>query len=361
MNSEDKCKLILLVFRNKKINIFNAQQDILNSFSQRGYYFDKVEYVCFDDAEEISRALRNALDNYQNILINCPFVMNETFKQYFSKNLGQFDELNKLKSGERDIFILNYDHTNRLLVSDICTVLIAKYGMPKQRGVIRAVGIKHSDLISGIDEAKNISNDFDFNVINNFGDCKIEIIYPASCPKVEYDNVIRLLCKRFNDYIYALDDTSIAQRLFAALKLRRMRISLAESFTGGGIAKRLVKVSGISEVYFEGINAYSNESKMMRLLVNEQTLKQYGAVSEQTAREMVAGLLSTSTCDLAISTTGIAGPKSDNTSKPVGLCYIAVGTRDNIIVHKYNLCGSRENISETAINYALFHAFDFIK
>ena len=97
--------------------------------------------------------------------------------------------------------------------------------------------------------------------------------------------------KTLNNYIYAMENISLAKRLFQILQLRRLKISVAESFTGGGLGKKLVDVPGISEVYFEGLNTYSNEAKTERLGVNELTLKQYGAVSEQTAYEMAEGLL----------------------------------------------------------------------
>ncbi|MDE6867688.1 MAG: CinA family protein, partial [Clostridia bacterium] len=130
---------------------------------------------------------------------------------------------------------------------------------------------------------------------------------------------------------------------------------------GGGLGKKLVDVPGGSEVYFEGLNTYSNEAKKLRLGVNEMTLNQYGAVSEQTAYEMAEGLLKGGNCDICIATTGIAGPKSDNTLKPVGLVYIAVGVHDTVSVYKYNLKGDRNDVTNTAINLALFLAFKTLK
>ena len=76
---------------------------------------------------------------------------------------------------------------------------------------------------------------------------------------------------------------------------------------------------------------------------------------------MAVGLLKTGKCDLAISTTGIAGPKSDNTAKPVGLCYIGIGMKDGVHTYKYNLSGNREEITETAKNTALFLAIKKLK
>ena len=76
---------------------------------------------------------------------------------------------------------------------------------------------------------------------------------------------------------------------------------------------------------------------------------------------MAAGLIASGTCVLAIATTGIAGPKSDNTAKPVGLCYLAIGTKERVRVYRFHLSGDRENITKTAINLALFYAYREIK
>ena len=86
-----------------------------------------------------------------------------------------------------------------------------------------------------------------------------------------------------------------------------------------------------------------------------------GAVSDQTAYEMALGLLNTGDCDIAIATTGLAGPKSDRTLYPVGLCYMAIGTREKVSVYRYKFDGSRKDITEKGINYALFKAYKHLK
>ena len=151
------------------------------------------------------------------------------------------------------------------------------------------------------------------------------------------------------------------QQLISLLKLRGKRLSVAESFTGGGLAKRIVSVSGASEVYFECINTYNEASKIKRLGVSTYTIGTMGAVCEQTAYEMALGLLGTGDCDIAVATTGLAGPKTDRSMLPVGLCYSAVGTKERICVYKFKFDGSREEIMEKAINYALFSAYKQLK
>ena len=123
----------------------------------------------------------------------------------------------------------------------------------------------------------------------------------------------------------------------------------------------MASVSGASEVYFEGLNTYNEVSKIKRLGVAEYTLRTLGAVSDQTAYEMAYGLLNTGDCDVAVATTGLAVPKSDKSMQPVGLCYIAVGTKERIRVYRYIFDGDRKEITEKAINYALFFAYRQLK
>lgn len=226
---------------------------------------------------------------------------------------------------------------------------------------IRTVAAPVETVKDALKNFKNACPDLGVKLRESFGDLTIEIVNDGTTEESTYQKAYRELVIALNDYIYALEDISLCERLFQLLKLRKATVSVAESFTGGGISKRLVEISGISEVYFEGLNTYSNKSKIERLGVKEETLEAYGAVSAQTAYEMAYGLLSTGNCNLAIATTGIAGPKSDGTKKPVGLLYIAVGNEEHISVYEYNLKGSRQSITETAINIALFLAFKKIK
>ena len=275
-----------------------------------------------------------------------------------------FEPLNSvptLNSGTDNVFILYSDKANDLKFSDIKEILDTKYGEKYEKSYVKVFGVSASQLNSVIYHAKLKCPEIDFAISEKFGDFRVEITYPSSISKVIFDEVMRTIVTGLNDNIYAMDDISLAERLFQLLKLRRAKISVAESFTGGGIAKKLVEIPGISEVYLEGLNTYSNESKILRLGVKEFTLDRFGAVSEQTACEMVEGLKKASGCDVCISTTGIAGPSSDGTSKPVGLIYIAVLVGDNCSVFEYNLKGNRENITNTAINLALFHTYKLLK
>lgn len=189
----------------------------------------------------------------------------------------------------------------------------------------------------------------------------LTITYDETAPKLLLDDILRICVEELNDCIYAMDDTALEAQLVSLLKVRGGMLSVAESFTGGGIAQRITSVSGASTVYFEGINAYNEVAKVKRLGVSWETLAKYGAVSEQTAYEMAVGLLQTGDCNVAIATTGLAGPNTDKSGLPVGLCYIAVGSCGRVRVYQYHFDGTREEITKKAINYALFLAYKQLK
>ncbi|MDE5994569.1 MAG: CinA family protein [Oscillospiraceae bacterium] len=124
------------------------------------------------------------------------------------------------------------------------------------------------------------------------------------------------------------------EKLVSLLKEKGLVAATAESCTGGLIAKRITDVSGSSSVFNCGIVSYSNEIKHSVLGVSEETLCRYGAVSEQTVREMVLGVLRVSNADIAVAVSGIAGPASDNTDKPVGLIFLAASNGKKTVVKK---------------------------
>ncbi len=127
---------------------------------------------------------------------------------------------------------------------------------------------------------------------------------------------------------------SIEKQTVELLKSKKLKLATAESCTGGLISKRITDVSGSSEVFEGGVVCYSNRFKENVLGVSPETLKKYGAVSRETAREMVKGVLSLTKADIAVAVTGIAGPSSDDTNKPVGLVFIAVSDGKSTIVKK---------------------------
>ena len=146
-----------------------------------------------------------------------------------------------------------------------------------------------------------------------------------------------------------------------SLLKNNLTISTAESCTGGMVAAKLISYPGISASYLEGAITYSNEAKIKRLGVKEETLLKYGAVSEQTAREMANGIARVSESKASISTTGLAGPGGGSLEKPVGLVYIAVHLEEETVVKKFNFIGERDKIRKETTIMALTMLKDLLE
>ena len=142
-----------------------------------------------------------------------------------------------------------------------------------------------------------------------------------------------------------------------ALTERGLTVATAESCTGGLVAAKLVNYPGISQALGEAHVTYANEAKIRYCGVKHETLAQYGAVSEQTAAEMAQGLRERSGADIAVSTTGIAGPSGGTKEKPVGLVYVGCADKNGVRVERLQLTGSRERIR----NLAALRALDMIR
>ena len=171
--------------------------------------------------------------------------------------------------------------------------------------------------------------------------------------------IVKKLYNRISEFIIGEDDERIENTIFECLNSgeKTLTISTAESCTGGMIASKLIEVPGISENFIEGIVSYSNEAKIKRLKVKKETLEKYGAVSEEVAREMLAGLKT----DIGISTTGIAGPDGGTKEKPVGLVYIGIKVKDEVKVFKRELKGDRNKIRQRAMMHALYNLLKILK
>ena len=166
--------------------------------------------------------------------------------------------------------------------------------------------------------------------------------------------VVKEIRRRFGDAVYTEDeDESLQDAVVKLLKKYELTVTTAESCTGGMLAARLVNVPGVSDVFREGFITYSNKAKRKILDVNKATLKKYGAVSEQTAKEMAKGGVFATDADICIAITGIAGPDGGTPEKPVGLVYIACYLQDDVRVEEYRFKGNRAKIREQAVVKAL--------
>lgn len=155
--------------------------------------------------------------------------------------------------------------------------------------------------------------------------------------------------------------SSINELVVNVLAENNMKIATAESCTGGMISKRITEVSGSSAVFDCGVCSYSNEIKNKVLGVDKAVLDTLGAVSAETAMQMAKGVRLLSNSDIAVATTGIAGPTGDTPTKPVGLVYIGISTKKGDFALKAllaeNKTNTRERVRELATAVALYLAY----
>lgn len=145
----------------------------------------------------------------------------------------------------------------------------------------------------------------------------------------------------------------LEERVVKLLQEKKWKISTAESCTGGAVAAMLVNVPGASDVFDEGFITYSNKAKHKYLGVKKSTLKEHGAVSKKTAKEMCGGLCKATGAQVGVGITGIAGPGGGTPEKPVGLVYIGVCVNGEITVKKCLFSGSRSQVRLQSVQTAL--------
>ncbi len=219
-------------------------------------------------------------------------------------------------------------------------------------------------LVYGIGEAyldEQISNlfteegiDYEF-LAKDFG-----IIIRLQGKKSKKNIVEKISEKIYNivgENIFGEDKDRLENLVIKRLGENNLTLSLAESCTGGMISEKIVSVPGASKVFTEGLVTYSNEAKEKLLGVKKETLDKHGAVSEETAREMVMGLSS----DVGIAVTGIAGPEGGSEEKPVGLVYIGIKIKEEVIVKRRIMAGTRNRVRERAMLYSLFYLDKILK
>lgn len=159
------------------------------------------------------------------------------------------------------------------------------------------------------------------------GEVQLRVTASAETPEeadAKTEPVIQQICEELGDVVYGVDIGDMQTALVRALQKKGLVVATAESCTGGLVSKRITEVPGSSAVFTCGVCSYANEIKESVLGVKHETLVQYGAVSEQTAAEMAAGVRRLAGADIGISTTGIAGPGGGTPEKPVGLVYVGV-------------------------------------
>ena len=159
----------------------------------------------------------------------------------------------------------------------------------------------------------------------------------------------------FGENVYGFDNDNLQSVVVKLLKEKGLKVSTAESCTAGYISKRITDISGSSEVFNMGVVTYSNESKTLELSVPPELIEKHGAVSKEVAACMAKGVRLKSGADIGLSITGIAGPTSDGTDKPIGLSFIGLSTEEGefVIKSQKGAKSDREYIRYTSASEAL--------
>ena len=238
--------------------------------------------------------------------------------------------------------------------------LATRTGQVLESRMLRVFGLGESQMEDRIlDLIENQSNPTIAPYVGE-GDVVVSVTASASTheqARLLLAPTVEAISQRLGACVYTTGGESLEEVVGRLLLEGNLKVSCAESCTGGLISARLVNVPGISAVFERGYVVYANRAKQEELGVRSETLEQAGAVSAQTAHEMAHGLVRKTGCDVAIAVTGIAGPDGGTAEKPVGLVHVCVLTPNGERSREIRLNGNRERIRTMTV----LHALDLVR
>ncbi len=223
-----------------------------------------------------------------------------------------------------------------------------------QRLILQTTGIPESILYERLGNLDEIMQGAKLAFLPNQYGVKLRITVQAESEAECLNRIIEIEQKirsKVGRFIYARGEELLEETVGKILTERNLRISVAESCTGGLIASRLTDISGSSNYFERGVVSYSNAAKVEILKVDEDTLQKFGAVSPEVAMQMAEGIKAISGADIGISTTGIMGPTGATFNKPVGLVYIGL-CDDKVCYAKKFLFGNDRLINKQRTSQA---------
>ncbi len=225
---------------------------------------------------------------------------------------------------------------------------------------LKLFGIGESTMEAQLRETMNAMTNPTLAPYAKEGECELRITAKGDSPAAALaliEPVEAHLRTHFGPLVYGVDVPSLESVVFALLKEKGLTLGCAESCTGGLVAKRITDLAGSSAVFRGGVVSYATTLKHTLLGVDPGLLEEYGAVSQPVARAMAQQARQVLGCDLAIATTGVAGPDPDDRGNPVGLVYIALATPEDTWVRQIHLSMGRERIRHIAAS----HGFDLAR
>lgn len=271
----------------------------------------------------------------------------DTYKDTLSLRPDHFDLDGKLHSVTREV-------TAEFLNDKFMPILNSKIKKRYAVMVFKTYGKSVTELQAMLKEYMNKKSKVQFGFFPEFLECEVHARCATNIAQDEMNIISSRLDGILGSCTYAYERVGIAERVAEMLKEEGLKLKIAESFTGGALGASFTALAGASEFLVEDVVTYSVTSKQKRLGVPLEVIAEKGAVSGDTAYSMAFGLMSSGDCDMAIATTGNAGPSAQ--SGAVGLCYIALGitSEKRIAVFKYMFDGDRACNIDSGVKNALF-------
>jgi len=246
----------------------------------------------------------------------------------------------------------------RLIEENLIPYLKEKFppSMIKRSKILKITGLGESSVNDLIREYINGQTNFSFGIYANPEDIQVQVTTQAPTEK-ETDKLLQFsanqLTKILGNYVYGKDEETIEEVVGNLLKSKKLKISVAESCTGGMLGEMITRVPGSSEFFQGGVISYNAQVKEGLLKVPPEAIIKYGEVSRQVAKLMAEGVRRCCHSDIGISITGIAGPGGATDNKKVGLVYMALADSKKTITQKHQLFGNRQLIRLRSARRAL--------
>jgi nicotinamide-nucleotide amidase len=264
------------------------------------------------------------------------------------------------KDGKRFFVMPGVPYEMRGMMENTILPDLKKYIQSKNifynQKILYTTGIPESALYSRLEDLKPLFNEVKVAFLPSQFGVKIRLSMRSNNEQLNLEKIKSLeekIRERVGEFIYTDEDLNLEEVIGKILTEKKLKIAVAESCTGGLICNRITNIPGSSNYFERGVVSYSNEAKIQILGVNPETIKNFGAVSEQTAIEMARGVRKISNADIGISTTGIMGPTGATETKPVGLVYIGYSDGEKEFAKQFNFADNRVRNKERTSQAAL--------
>lgn len=353
-----------------KISIGDQKSEIINTLDS---LVGKTDVIIF------TGGLGPTKDDITKIVLNDyfggKFVRNEETYQlleaYFASRNRPFETVNQSQADVPDVctVLINRNGTapgmmfekngtlvyslpgvpyemEALLTRQVIPIIQERFKLePIVHATLQTVGIPESTLMLQIKNwEENLPKDLKLAYLPSFGVVRLRLTcweagkYTTSDLYTKFKPLYEIL----GDAIWAEGDVTMESYVFNLLKSKQIKVSFAESCTGGYLAHRLTSFAGSSEIFNGSIVSYSNEIKAVELGVNRDDLIEFGAVSEEVVRQMAESVKKKFTADYGVATSGIAGPDGGTELKPVGTVWVAVSGPLGTTARKFKFANNRE-------------------